>query len=770
MVKITCAAYGCGYFWHGNRIAGQDTDLLLCNWCYDAGREAIPDKTQRGLPRYSPMHSSWRRSASVARPRAVRPPGQRAGANGNHMADFKRQIATLEQAELKIKLEECDRSIAALGELPMLADKKGELENKRDLIIAKLTPAAAAEAQKDMPPSASKREGQLREISGSIKALSEVGGDLNKPIIDALREQQSALKKAIDETKSSEEQLKIQQDALVRHQDKEIKKQATVLNKEKELKEARDGLSTVQKQIKQCKSQIALLSATHKKEPADGLQLTPNRVFEHCKSWTGAQQVEHAEKLFRASVSHGSITVDGALGVIASHGVAREKQKASWLMHFEEENARLRQSHDRLEAALREYKAANPSDFIMSPKRAARSEDDVAYACGTGIAGKPPPFPGTQTLEDDDEELSLSKVLESQREVRTKELRNTQLFNAEAEVLNQQAIQRLLAKPHDQVLQHLRYPDGKVPPRDEIEILCNIYLFADALQPGTESSVMTRATAGSAASSTNGLPQTHPAAHMSGVQADIVDLDGEDVVPAEAAAAGIPNSKSPAKPTQDDKEVFHFGNQPPDPGDQTMPAKPASRTSRSASRNQTVEVVDEDGESRKVIVAGKIRDADPQKVADAGNSSRTTNTVTQRNAAKEALLKERRSSEEGDTHEEVTPEPAGSDPSISQTQAVDLSGNFVYKETGEAVSIEDLDRVLRNPPELISMYIFKKESQPFTLEEIQCWQEAHGIQASEIAAGYIDQWQKQSNEVVERQGLDNGRAATLNHRSEPMGA
>ena len=179
------------------------------------------------------MYNSWRRSASAGRPRAVRPPGQKAGGNANQKAEFMRQIATLEQAELKTKLDECDRSIAALGELPMLAENKGELEDKREMIIAKLTPAAAAEAQKDMPPSTSKRESQLREIAGSIKALSEVGGDLNKPIIDALRDQQSALKKALDESKSSEEQLKIQQDALVRHQDKEIKKQGTVLNKEK---------------------------------------------------------------------------------------------------------------------------------------------------------------------------------------------------------------------------------------------------------------------------------------------------------------------------------------------------------------------------------------------------------------------------------------------------------------------------------------------------------------------------------------------------------
>ena len=764
MVKITCAAYGCGYFWHGNRIAGQDVDMMLCNWCYDAGREVIPDKTQRGLPRYSPMHNSWRRSASVGRPRAVRPPDPKAGGNGNRKVEFKRQIATLDQAELKTKLEECDRSIIALGELPMLADKKGELEDKREIIIAKLSPDAAAEAQKDLPPSTSKREAQLREISGSIKALSEVGGDLNKPIIDALREQQSTLRKAIDETKSSEEQLKIQQDALVKHQDKEIKKQGTVLNKEKELKEARDGLRVVQEQIKECKNRIAVLSATVKREPDDDLQLTPNRVFEHCKSWTGAQQVEHAEKLFRAAVSHGSITVDGALGVIASHGVAREKQKASLLIQFEEENARLRQSHDRLEAALREYKAANPSEFLMSPKRGARSEDEAAYARATSIVGKPSSLPGMHSVEDDEEVLTLSDALETQREVRTKELRSMQLFNSDGEVLDQQAIQRMLVKTNDQVLQHLRYPDGIVPPRDEIEILCNIYLFANALQPGTESSVRTRATVGSVASSISGLPETHPAAHMSGVQADIVDLDGEDSVPVEAAAAGIPNSKSPIRPTEDDKEVFQFGNQPPDPGDQTMPVKSAFRTSRSASRNQTVDVVDEDGDSRKVIVAGKIRDADPQKVAEAGNSLRTTNTVTQRNAAKEALLKERRSSEEGEAQEEVTPEPSGSDQVISQTQAVDFNGNIVYKETGEAVSIEDLGRVLRNPPELISMYIFKKEGQPFTLEEIQSWQEAQGIQASEMVA------HGQSMDVAERQGLDNGRAATLNHRSEPMGA
>ena len=143
------------------------------------------------------------------------------------------QIATLEQAELKTKLDECDRSIAALGKLPMLADNQAELEEKREMIIAKLTPTAVAEARRDMPPSTSKRESQLREIAGSIKALSEVGGDLNKPIIDALRDQQSALKKALDETKSSDEQLTVQQDVLVRHQDKEIKKQGAVLNKEK---------------------------------------------------------------------------------------------------------------------------------------------------------------------------------------------------------------------------------------------------------------------------------------------------------------------------------------------------------------------------------------------------------------------------------------------------------------------------------------------------------------------------------------------------------
>ena len=161
---------------------------------------------------------------------------------------------------------------------------------------------------------------------------------------------------------------------------------------------------------------------------------------------------------------------------------------------------------------------------------------------------------------------------------------------------------------------------------------------------------------------------------------------------------------------------------------------------------------------------GKARDADPLKVAEAGNSSRTTNTLMQRNAAKEALLRERRSVEDGDVQEEATPEPVGSDPVSSQTQAVNFNENVVYKETGEAGSIEELCRVIRNPPEMVVTYIFKKEGQPFTLEEIQGWQEAHGIQASEMEA------HGQSKEVAERQCLDAGRAATLNHRSEPMGA
>ncbi len=441
----------------------------------------------------------------------------------------------------------------------------------------------------------------------------------------------------------------------------------------------------MQEQIKECKNRIAVLLATSKKELDDELQLTPNKVFEHCKSWTRAQQVEHAEKLFRASVSHGSITVDGALGVIACHGLAREKQKANLLLRFEEENARLRQSHDRLEAALREYKAANPSDFQMSPQRVAHSAEGADQADGSGLDDKPPQS-------------------------------HTALFQA----------------------------------------------FADALQPGTESSAMTCRTVGSVASNTNGSSDMHPETHMPGVQDEIVDFDGGDLVPAEVVVFGIPNSKSPARASVEDKEVFQFGSQPPDPGGQTKPVKSALRTSRSTAKNLTVDVVDEDGESRKAIVAGKTRDADPLKVAEAGNSLRTTNTLKQRNAAKEALLKERRAVEDGDAQDQVKPELVGSDPAMSQTQALDLNGNVVYKETGEAISMEDLGRVLRNPPEMVATYIFKKEGQPFTLEEIQGWQEAHGIQDSEMEA------HAQSKEVAEGQGLDASRAATLNHRIEPM--
>ncbi len=61
----------------------------------------------------------------------------------------------------------------------------------------------------------------------------------------------------------------------------------------------------------------------------------------------------------------------------------------------------------------------------------------------------------------------------------------------------------------------------------------------------------------------NGLPASHPAAHITGVRAEIVDLEGEDVVPAEIAVAEIPNSaKSPARPTGDDREVFQFSGLP----------------------------------------------------------------------------------------------------------------------------------------------------------------------------------------------------------------
>ena len=77
----------------------------------------------------------------------MRPPDPaKTNGKGAQLADFKHQIATLEQQQLKVKLEECDRSIAALGELPMLVDKKAELQEKRELIVAKLPPDVAAEA------------------------------------------------------------------------------------------------------------------------------------------------------------------------------------------------------------------------------------------------------------------------------------------------------------------------------------------------------------------------------------------------------------------------------------------------------------------------------------------------------------------------------------------------------------------------------------------------------------------------------------------------
>ena len=73
-------------------------------------------------------------------------------------------------------------------------------------------------------------------------------------------------------------------------------------------------------------------------------------------------------------------------------------------------------------------------------------------------------------------------------EKRRKELRNAKLFNVAGEVLDQQAIQRILVKSKEEVLLHLRYQDGATPPQEEIDTLCQIYLFADAVRPGTRAS------------------------------------------------------------------------------------------------------------------------------------------------------------------------------------------------------------------------------------------------------------------------------------------
>ena len=107
-------------------------------------------------------------------------------------------------------------------------------------------------------------------------------------------------------------------------------------------------------------------------------------------------------------------------------------------------------------------------------------------------------------------------------------------------------------------------------------------------------------------------------------------------------------------------------------------------------------------------------------------------------------------------------EPSGSSPEMTPTQAVDFNGAFVSKETGEEVTVEEMSQVLKNPPEEIVMYIFKKDKQPYTVEDIKQWQQSHRIQIPETVV------EERADEVPERQDIEASRAATRNHRSEPM--
>ncbi len=116
--------------------------------------------------------------------------------------------------------------------------------------------------------------------------------------------------------------------------------------------------------------------------------------------------------------------------------------------------------------------------------------------------------------------------------------------------------------------------------------------------------------------------------------------------------------------------------------------------------------------------------------------------------------------------EEPPAAPAASQASVPPvpTQAVDFNGSLVYKETGEEVTVEEMARVFQSTPEEIVLYIFKKDKMPYSVEEIKMWQESHGIKTS---ASVVEQV---AEEVPERQDSEVPRAATLNHRSEPMSA
>ena len=50
------------------------------------------------------------------------------------MEDFKRSVAVMDDAKLKEQLQECERSIKAVADIPMMADMKNELAAKREII------------------------------------------------------------------------------------------------------------------------------------------------------------------------------------------------------------------------------------------------------------------------------------------------------------------------------------------------------------------------------------------------------------------------------------------------------------------------------------------------------------------------------------------------------------------------------------------------------------------------------------------------------------
>ncbi len=154
-------------------------------------------------------------------------------------------------------------------------------------------------------------------------------------------------------------------------------------------------------------------------------------------------------------------------------------------------------------------------------------------------------------------------------------------------------------------------------------------------------------------------------------------------------------------------------------------------------------------------------------MAEGGTSSRSVGASSQRTAAKEALLKEGRvAAEQSEMNalQDLSRAQNGlaNAPALTPTQAVDFNGAPVFKETGEEVTVEDMGRVFQSPPEEIVLYIFKKDKQPYSVEEIRMWQQSHGINLPAIVAEETD------GDLPDRREVESNRAVMLNHRSEPM--